>query len=78
MPTNVYTLLCSHVVVFLCVECIGTAFPIPLWSLAPIILGGLLILGILIIILLKIIFVILVSHNSMVVSMVGQVVMRKY
>lgn len=41
--------------------CVGFVLPIPLWALAPIILGGLLILGILIMILIKIIFVILVS-----------------
>lgn len=56
-------LLIAVFAVSLLVVCSGSTFElaIPVWALAPIILGCLLVLGILILILIKIIFTILVS-----------------
>lgn len=47
-----------------CIACpvvVDTPFPIPVWALVPIILGGLLILGIVSIVIVKIAVVIVVS-----------------
>ena len=53
------------IIMHMCPACpvvMDTSFPIPVWALAPIILGGLLVLGIVVIIILKVAVVIAVGY----------------
>ena len=55
------TLIFPHVA---CPAIAETSFPIPVWALAPIIVGGPLILGVVIIIVVKVVVIVAVSQSA--------------